>query len=55
MTYSEISPLPDACLDHVVGGDGGGNGVIAGPNGEGCTEPQVPTKPGQEINLGLPV
>lgn len=50
MTHSEISPIPDASFDHVVGG----NGVIAGPNGEGCTEPQVPTKPGQDLPLGLP-
>lgn len=44
MTES-ISLLSDADLDHIVGGT---NGVVAGPNGEGCTEPQQPTKPGQD-------
>ena len=44
MTVTEIRGLNAAEIDQVAGAD---HGVVAGPNGEGCTDP-VPTKPGQE-------
>lgn len=45
MIHKDIRALGAAELDQVTGAE---NGVVAGPNGEGCTEPPVPAKPGQE-------
>ena len=45
MIHDDIRALGTVELDQVTGAD---NGVVAGPNGEGCTEPTVPAKPGQE-------
>lgn len=44
MTVVDIRALSAIELDQVTGAD---NGVVAGPNGEGCTDP-VPTKPGDK-------
>lgn len=45
MMDNNIRALSSAEIEQVTGAD---QGVVAGPNGEGCTDP-VPTKPGREL------
>lgn len=47
MTIETMRTLTVAETDLVAGGN---NGVVAGPNGGGCTEPPIPTKPGLDLN-----
>ena len=44
MSHNHVRALGAEELDQVTGAD---HGVVAGPNGEGCTEPPAPAKPVQ--------